>query len=1340
MPFLNPLLRALFESSVLSQALPAQNYVVLLPSTPSLLNSNDLEINRRYTDIVRDDDFLGSHILRVAPAAPGAAKETSNVREGRAKAKTYQTVSGRTVIIKENMVYTNKGFKSLTQAQLLNDLICYSPNDGQQWLLYCISKPLVGIWEPIPIVPATIGMSRETAAAITEASEQTVAKLPKKRDIRTFRDVLENFPMIARQMRPGLDRLFNEFGKELGKPLPPPPSRTSTSESLDGTTRAGSENGSIHTTRSKGDIKLISSAFLDDEEDIMRRALEAAVNNAIDLFQTVDKQQLSLLGATTDLTGPMCERLIEVYVVEQVHETLLFPRLCGIYKAQDSELDRRIRQMDSLDVSQVGIEIENRQAGKIQLLSRLSRGVAVFRKMAIASGPQAMVELLLETQKAVSEVSAVSQGQQKTPDDEEKQAPMTVNADVLVSMLLIVVVRSQVRHLQARLSYMQHFLFIDDVESGEMGYALSTLEAVLTYLSRDAAGLRRAAFRNKNLWEAVKKGNVVLVKSILEDSETIALDHPITEEMGEEVALTRSISSVTSLGSNPGFVDSTDHNSTSTPQNLAHVFPFQTEESDALKGKRGKRVQMVSRTMSISSSVSLGSRTATIRSALSGIEGDVSVESLAQTQDSEGNSILMMAIENHQPGVLQYLLASEHFPPDIVISDVTNDGTTLLSAAMQLGNMDIIDLLLDFVSNSVDARNFTNYLAKTDVRGRTAAHYLFNAPELIPRLSNKVPWRLRDKIGQTPLFAICRSYDHPNYASMVTEALSTARLAQGDEKPLRLDEHTDNKGNTMLHIVNDAHITGQILHYCDSDPNATNDKRFTPLMLASKYGRLDMVRVLFGDPRVDLHIKELRGLTAVELAKDDEVRNRIDDLTLFSNAQAPVIPDPTGRLTTVVRSFFVDDGSTRFIIKSGAPSHPQDPKSTTYTITTCRRSLQDFEHLVSWLTQDHPASYLPSLAPLSLRHPFQIHSKPSRAILYDTQTTLDRFLKTMLAHPTFSTHETLWEFFLVPDMQSDQMSSRAKLKAQVLAESIADDYSPITNLTEVDQLISHSRDMVRRISTTTRNLLRRGHALSQTQADLAEALSISAGNLSTLGPPANHLSNPHIEALTRHAILASTPPESSPLTIFLKTLSSIHTTTQAIQLALQKPSTQITRITTLRTTLSDHRRMLNAQSQPRKFNLPGMEESRLRSMRETENKILKGEESIERLGRELAYTREVVVGELAGWTEWRERVGREMVGAFVRGVVVRERERLRGLERCLAALGRGPVGTGSLRRITAMGRGDGDGDDGGVVVVVEGNDRGAQADAIGGGGLVDASPDGASSAADTPLGDGSART
>ncbi|KAI1629850.1 hypothetical protein EDD37DRAFT_70574 [Exophiala viscosa] len=1249
MPVLNPFLRALFQSSVLGHALSSQHYVLLVPTTESLLHGQDRDTGKRYADQVEDEEFLGSHILRIP--AHTAAKE-GNVRDNRGKAKTYATVNGRSVILKENIVYTNKGFKQLTQASLLSDLLYYSPAaETQQWLVYYITKPLTGVFEALPLKPAILG---ETKTIVAPPATSSAEPTPKKKDIKSFNELLNGFPMIARQMQPGLERLFNEFGKELGKPLPPPPSRNSTTNSLDETTLVP-ENGSI---KSNGSLNLPfnSAAYFEDEEDLMRRALETAVTAAIDLFQGVDKQQLSYLGATTDLTGPDVERLIERYVAEYVHDNLLFPRLCSFHKAQDQDLDRRIRQMDCLDVSQVGIAIEDGKKGKRDLIGRINRGVAVFRRMGVAGSPQEMLDILLETQRVVSE--------QGVSDEEKRIALLTINADILVSLILLVVIRSSVRHLQARLSYMQRFIYIDDVESGEIGYSLSTLEAVLTYLARDANGLRRASKRNQILWNAVKYGKLDDVRSVFEDSAIIS------DDFVEEAPVMPPLSRQTTQSSLSRPIDTLSRNN-SSEGGLAHVFPFQAVQKKPSLPKQKKKVKVQQRSMSISSALSFASRAATIETTLSGIEGDTSVENLAQTQDAAGNSVLMMAVESQNPQALRYLLSlSEHYGINDILDDTTQEGATLLSAAVQHANTELVDIVLDFAEQHTDEASFREYLAIKDSRGRSVAHYIFNTPYLIKRLANVLPWRQKDKIGHTPLFAICRTYDHSDYGSMVSEALIAAKESQGDNAPLRIEDHTDNKGNSLLHIVNDATIMQRILQYCDVDLNAMNDRKFTPLMLASKYGRVDMVRIFLGDARIDLHLREARGLTAVELAKDDEVRNRIDDLTLFSPENTA---DMTGRITAIVRSFFVEDGSTRYILKSGAPNPAVS--STTYTITTSRRALQDFENLAKWLSMDYPASYMPTMLASKFRSPFQLHSRPSRAVLYQAQTHLDRFLKILMKHPTFSTHEMLWEFFLVPDMLQEQMAERARLKGELVQEKIADDYDPLTtraDMNAVESLVSHSREMVRRVNTSTRAVIRRGHVYVQAHADLAESLSLCAVAFATLGSPATTLPKLHVDTFLKIATLMHTETASSPLANNIMSLSSFQSTIAAVQLALMKPSVLISQIVSLQRSTDKNKANLMNGSVPRKgimnLNFPGSEESRVKSIKETEKKVMQAEMDVDRLGKELRYTQEIVVGELAGWTTWREEWGKDEIKRLARNTVIKEKERLKCMQRALRAL------------------------------------------------------------------------
>lgn len=956
---------------------------------------------------------------------------------------------------------------------MLHDAIWYPDTlDPRPLLIYYISRPLVGSWEEVKMVPAVLPPSEGSNRQLKASPEtRSPSASPKKKDIRSFHELLIHFPAIAKQMQAGLEKLFREFRQVFERPLPPPPSAKDIPDpEPEGPITAAVKRARSNSDAGTGAAEAPNRSLVDavDDEDVMRTSLETAVTAAIDLFQSVDRQQLSLLGATTDLTGPVVERLIERYIAENVHH-LLFPRLAALRRQEDLELEAKIRQMDFIDISQLGVAIEGGNRAKRDVVSRLGRAVEEFRKMPNASCPQEMMEILLSTTKAATQLRDAPQpGEPPWPSSEKPV--MTINADTLVSLLLYVVIKAQIKHLQARLAYIHNFIFIDDVDSGEMGYALSTFEAVLSYLDRESGGLRRASRRNKALWDAVVKGDMAELKKIMEPDEEAVEDDEgsfASPHSRKPSSSGWSFTNGTSRRSSSSFTVSERF---SMGSGLSHVFPFQNgaeaRDVPAAPAKRTKKVAMDTRSMSSGSEISFRSMPMSIGTFATSIEGDTSIERLSQTQDALGESVLMMAIQNRQPEALKYLLSlKQYYSAEVILDDQNNERTTLFSAAVQLGDETIINTILDCLLESADDDRMRDYFAIQDTWGRSAAHYLFHAPFLIQRIGRMLPWRQKDKNGQTPLFALCRSYDHPNYHTMVEEALEAATRSQGDGQPLHLDNHVDIKGNTLLHIVNDASLALQILQKCDVDVNATNEKKFTALMLASKYGRFDMVRTLFSDPRVDTAARELRGLTAVELAKDDELRNKIDDLVLFS-----LMPGTDSRTTGVVRSFFVEDASIRFVLKSGAPIDKQS-----YAVTTCRRSLTDFEHLAKLLQMENPASWIPSLA--DLRSPTQIPSKPSRAVLRDLQVRMDWFLRVLLAHPTFATHEMLWEFFLVPDLQLDMMAERSKLKADALLEKVHEEYEPVEDLREVEQFVDHARDMVRSVHFSTRSVARRANVV-----------------------------------------------------------------------------------------------------------------------------------------------------------------------------------------------------------------------------------------------------------------------
>ena len=103
---INPYLNAFFKSNLPTQCNPVASHVLLVPTTDCLLTGRDREANATYAEIASSEDFLASHVLRVRGSqAPGEG----SIRESRGKAKQYETINGRTVVIKESFVYSNKG-------------------------------------------------------------------------------------------------------------------------------------------------------------------------------------------------------------------------------------------------------------------------------------------------------------------------------------------------------------------------------------------------------------------------------------------------------------------------------------------------------------------------------------------------------------------------------------------------------------------------------------------------------------------------------------------------------------------------------------------------------------------------------------------------------------------------------------------------------------------------------------------------------------------------------------------------------------------------------------------------------------------------------------------------------------------------------------------------------------------------------------------------------------------------------------------------------------------------------------------------------------------------------
>ncbi|PPJ54203.1 hypothetical protein CBER1_01068 [Cercospora berteroae] len=1279
---LNPFVRAFFRSALPAQCQPIGHHILLVPTTEVLLRAKDRDTNTPYADLAGTEEFLASHVLRVPGGGPplSGGGGGGNARENKNKAKQYTTINGRTVVVKDSFVYSNKGFKTLNQAQLLSDAIYYpDAADGQQWLVYFISRPLMGTYQATPIVPAVISdaPSKERKSVLAEASgtsgasgSTTLSTSPKKKEIKGFGDLLVQFPMISRQMQNGLEKVIREFIATNDKPLPKPRSRSS---SFGSQTSRPSISDSVSSLRSSlSGTSTVHPTYLElePEEETLRTALETAIVAAIDLFQNVDKQQLSILGASTELTGPAVERMIERYVTEQVHDQNLFPRVCSIRRPDDSDLESKIRKMSDIDIAQVGIPVDDGMRGKRALAIRLTKGVQLFRKMGVASSPQEMLDILLETQKVITAPDGNDSSRPEDPSSSTVAAsPLTINADVLVSMLLVVIIRSGVRHLHSRLLYMRYFIFIDEVECGEQGYALATMEAVLAHLSSSSNALRKASKKNRLLWQAVKTGDVKALTTILQvdnlpvqNDTTDGYPTALSSDSEEDDSADTSLDVIESIEASRS--DGASSEFAAVNGSLQHVFPFQrppTPPPELPPRKAKKHVSMASLPRSHSASSAYSSRSHSRQKSVDSdasynVGGDLSVDKIAQTQDADGNSVLMMAVEAGKHDALRFLLSlPAHFRADFILQDASNDGTTVLSAAIQSGNQSVTEELIHYLESNVSEEELRGYIRLQDNKGRCVAHYLFHQPHLIQRFGKKLPWRLKDKNGQTPLFAMCRSYDHEKYHYMVEEALKFATETQGDGEPLHLDDHVDAKGNTLIHVMNDMQLTMRLLRYCDSDVNAANDKRFTPLMVASKYGRIDLVRALFGDPRVDMTLKDIRGLTAVELAKDDDVRNRIDDLTLLSSA-----PGKDGRTTTVVRSFFVEDSTVRLVLKSGAPN-----ANGLITVTTCRRTVADFESLSKWLTIECPASWIPMQ--FNLTSPFLIPSKPSRTVLRDIQIRMDNFFRNLLTHGTFSTHELVWEFFLVPELDPEMLLERSKRKAEARVDNVKDDFEPISDTHEVENFVEHAREQIKGVASATKKVIRETNKYRMLSNDISDAQNLASSALSTL----IFLPDQYHTAIARYSKLLL-PSEASPFAGLYYNLHACHSSATAIQFATNRPAYLIGSMQQAQRTID---RSKNSISRSNRWtpNIGLFEDAKKAVAMEAWDKAAKARTELETLGSELRYTQQTIASELAVWQEEHVKSGKEMLRRLARETIVKEKAKLEGMRRALRCARNGSV-------------------------------------------------------------------
>lgn len=152
----------------------------------------------------------------------------------------------------------------------------------------------------------------------------------------------------------------------------------------------------------------------------------------------------------------------------------------------------------------------------------------------------------------------------------------------------------------------------------------------------------------------------------------------------------------------------------------------------------------------------------------------------------------------------------------------------------------------------------------------------------------------------------------------------------------------------------------------------------------------------------------------------------------------------------------------------------------------------------------------------------------------------------------------------------------------------------------------------------------------------------------------------HVDAFEMY-VRAIMPTQSNAQGILHSTFLALQSTVQALLASLSRPPSIISQMRAAKREADRNYSTMNRSRWP----LGLLDDTRQRLYDEKEERARKSREEAANLARELRYTQQTVAGELAGWQDLHEKMGRRAIREFARGMVVQERMKLEGMLRSL---------------------------------------------------------------------------
>ncbi|GME70996.1 unnamed protein product [Ambrosiozyma monospora] len=618
--------------------------------------------------------------------------------------KSFRTLNKKEILINRDIVTNFKGFKHDFKLKIIDQ---YFFKNFAPYIPFGMNFHIIVIEEALVGIPKERGLKQYEFEGEKPRPNDHLELLSNEShplEKRPFDDLVMELPELAVLMGEQFKLLFRKFA-----------------------------------VKGKTTDKELNDAFM----DIMSEGSSIINSLPDDVFNNIHKQ-----FPNVDL-----HESIYSYIELHIYDKFWLQYSAIKHQDVDNKLNSNYETLQYLSINQVGLPKSTLYNPDRLIIfeKRVLLAIAEFKKLEFSNQSSAKVDILIRTFKLITTSPGSST---EDPND------LSVDADTLISLFVVVLCSSKVKNLNAHLRYIKDYSFSQEyLETGFAGYVISSFEATLNYLNEaeNFNQLLKYAEQNRKLWD--------LLKSVSTDFNENNIENDSTDD-------DLYISEINSL-----------------------LEPFKN--------------------------------------------GDVDADSFIRSRTSQGESCLMLSVLRNSTKLFKTIASFDYiFTLDDILEDRNINGLNLLNAALQSKNIEVIDELADIILQAED-HEIKQYCNKKDVHGRNLGHFLFHRSVLISRFGPYINWIDQDNTGQTPLFAIVRCYDHPDYAALVKTAIDTvADWYASKRKPFNYQDHIDSKGNTLIHSISDGEALKYVLGKFEVlDLNALNINQQTPLTQFIRYNK-----------------------------------------------------------------------------------------------------------------------------------------------------------------------------------------------------------------------------------------------------------------------------------------------------------------------------------------------------------------------------------------------------------------------------------------------------------------------------------------------------------------------